>query len=314
MATRTAWFSVLGLICKLAMGLCLFLITNDTVQHWCCFLMGMAFLSCRLYQLMTEFPFYNCKVFKTFLAIAVCQQAQVGLNLFWWLVSQKRKVSLTIIFSSYIVFGAILIHVGHSYVYWTIRRDAIKQTVKSEKEFFKKMFSWEKIIETRASLNQSQRNEYGVLFRYLVERHAKHCATKDCGCKYVLFQRSLERELFKENDKINMDLDSLNYELIKGLYEEGIKDVSQNSLIKLQFANFLISNDEKSITNAIYLVNSAKSRSSLFDLEITTLKNITLSKIENQIENTFKSQRSGLQTKQFVDYYIQKKQIPEGGC
>ena len=309
MATRTAWFSVLGLLYKLAMSLCVFLITNDTIKHCCCFLMGVVFLSCRLYQYMTEFPFYNCKVFKTFLAIAVCQQAQVGLNLFWWLVSQKRKVSLTIIFSSYIVFGAILIHVGHSYVYWTIRRDAIKQTVKSEKEFFKKMFSWEKIIETRASLNQSQRNEYGVLFRYLVERHAKHCATKDCGCKYVLFQRSLERELFKENDKINMDLDSLNYELIKGLYEEGIKDVSQNSLIKLQFANFLISNDEKSITNAIYLVNSAKSRSSLFDLEITTLKNITLSKIENQIENTFKSQRSGLQTKQFVDYYIQKSKF-----
>ena len=306
MATRTSWFAILGLMYKFALSLCLSQITNEKLQHWCDILCGVIFLSSRFYKFITDFPYYNSKTFKIFLTLAVFQQAQLGINTFWLLISIKREVSLTIVLYSYVIFGAILVHCSSSYLYHTVRKSAIKPTesLKSEKKFFQKMFAWERILEARIILTQEQRNEYGALFQHLVEKHATNCKINDCPCKYILFQKYQELGILQE--KINMDPHRLNYELIKGLYEEGVKHISKNSLIKLQFANFLIHNDEHSVMNAIYLANSTKFKNTLFNLENDTLRTMTLNLIEEKIENTLKTQKTGLQTKQFVDYQIHK--------
>jgi len=110
MATRTPWFAILGLVYKFVTSLCLSQVTNETFQHWCDILCGVIFLSTRLYKYITDFPYYNSKVFQTFLVLAVFQQAEFWLNTFWLLISIKKDVSLTIVFYSYAVFGAILIH------------------------------------------------------------------------------------------------------------------------------------------------------------------------------------------------------------
>jgi len=304
MATRTAWFAILGLIYKLAISICLSQITNDKVQHWCDFLIGVVFLTSRFYQYVTEIPFYNYRIFKAFLAIAAFQQIELVLGIFWLLISIKREVSLTMILYSFGIFGALFIHISFSYLHYVIRKISLK-SLESENEFFVKLFAWERLIKVHSSQKQ---DEYTVLFNHLVEKHGANCLLPDCGCKYILFQKSLELGLFKNSQTtINLNPHKLYYELIKDLYEEGIKSIERNSLIKLQFANFLIKNDENGFTNAIYLVNtSANSKYILQTFELETMRSITLSKIENQIENTFKSQTSGLQIKQFVDYYIQK--------
>ena len=311
MAKRSTTFGFLGFLYLLTMTLCEFLLRNTPEwRKWTCNIIGVLLLTSRSYKYITEIPFYDYRVFKLFYTMALVQIAQLILNIFWALIGIERTISTSMVIYSLLPVGIFAVRIGYNHLECVIREYAIKETrtLRSENEFFIKIFAWEKILkENRLSLfmlNQRRCHEYNVIFQHMVMNHAEDCQAKDCGCKLILSERTLELGLLKNEDIKRFDVQKLYYELIKSLYQGGIQFIEKNSLIKLHFANFLIDSDEDNIVKTIYLLNCEECGSSVKRSEMEIFLFLIQDKIEKKIENT--TAASHFHVKDFVDYNIQK--------
>jgi len=323
MATRSTTFAFMGFLYIFIVTLCDFLFRNTTEwRKWTASIVGLFLLIGRSYHYLREIPFYNLRIFKLFLTIMMIQLVQLILNIFWTLIDIRRMVPTSMVIYSLLPLGIFATRIGFNYLERLVQAYAIKETrtLKSENEFFIKMFAWEKVLKSSGSLfSASSQQQHEFIYQHIVKNHSINCQQNDCGCKFILLQSTLENGRLKTSNISRFDLQQLSYELIRDLYEEGIQYIAENSLIQLQYANFLVNNNGDTIANIIYLLNSAYDTSSSSRKHLMEAFNtIIQAKLEIKIASTSHTQHSNLQVKRFVDYHVQKsilrKKITEYTC
>jgi len=302
LSMRNSNFALINVVFKFIVTLFVFLIDDYDIKKWLFAVISFVILSARFEEYLRTLPFYGYEALKIFLVCTCIQQAQITLNIFWDLVFLERYVSRATVLYTEVIFSLIFIKLGCEYMKKNIWENVnIGKKIDSEKKFFKILFSLKKILSSGSVKQQmpgrKRQSDYEILFNKIIKQHTGSCSESLCACK---------KNQGEEGREINGE--KLYYQIIKDLFTQGISNLTniESNFLKLQFANFLIENDNNSTSRALYLLNTLDKE--FYTREMKILEYKTKRIIEIKLKNSF-LQSSDMNVKQIIDYYALKQNL-----
>lgn len=312
LANRSSSSDFLSLIFKFIQITLTIMSTNHHAKIWLCTIHAFIFISYRLFKYMNEMTFYNYNTFCLFLLFGVIAQSQAVLNLLWTIVIQKRHVISYFVLYTQIIFAIVFNRICLSWVDKVIWTFALKPNkyIKTNQDFFIKLFSLNKLLipalinKRGLSTQQAQRDE--LLLVQLISYHAESCIKESCICKLMILDKAIEFGTLANVTKVP-DKERLYFELLRDFYYQAIPNIKESGLVKLNLANLLMENDEKTCLGAVQLIEEAKLKGSRLETRIIAHK--ALHKLEEKMQSAFYSDDIGLKIKEVIQYKLAKSKF-----